>query len=114
MAEETDLEQRTERASSKRLQEARDQGRLPRSRELSIAVTLGASVIVMMAFGGSLSSGAQGWMQSALQPNAAAELAPAQMLQFVGAVTSRGFMLVSPLLIASFLAAIVAPLLVGG
>jgi flagellar biosynthetic protein FlhB len=114
MADDTDLDQRTERATQKRLQEARDQGRLPRSRELSIAVTLGSSVLFMMMAGGALSRGAQSWMHAALQPNAAADLAPAQMLGFAGAVATRGFMLVSPLLVGSFVAALLAPLLLGG
>ena len=114
MADDTDFDQKTERATSKRLQEARDQGRLPRSRELSIAVTLGASVLVLMGFGNMLGVSAQGWLRSALQPNAAADLAPMQMLQFAGSVASGGFMLVTPILIASFFAAIAAPLLVGG
>jgi len=114
VADETDFEQRTERATAKRLQEAREQGRLPRSRELSIAVTLGASVLGMTAFGGVLSHSAQAWMHSALQPRAAADLAPAQLLQEAGAVAASGFMLVGPLMLASFLAALAAPLLVGG
>lgn len=114
MADETDFDQRTERATAKRLQEARDQGRLPRSRELSIAVTLGAAVLGMTAFGGVLSRGAQSWMQSALQPGAPADLAPAQLLRHAGAVATSGFMLVGPLMFASFLAALAAPLLVGG
>src|ERR1043166_2040749 len=106
MADETDFDQKTERASAKRLQEARDQGRLPRSRELSIAVTLGSSVIVMMLAGATLSTRAQGGMQSALQPKAAADLQPAQLLQVVGAVTSHAFLIASPLMIASFAAAL--------
>ncbi len=59
MAEQQDSGQdRTEEPTEKRLREAREQGQIPRSRELSTAAVFGAGVLTLFALGGWMAQGA--------------------------------------------------------
>jgi flagellar biosynthetic protein FlhB len=59
MAEDSDLE-RTEPASAKRLQTARDDGNIPRSRELSTFAVTMTGVALLMTLGGKLGTSHHG------------------------------------------------------
>jgi flagellar biosynthetic protein FlhB len=65
MAESSEQE-RTEAATPKRREDARDEGRIPKSQELNAAVVLLGSALVMNAFGPSLAARLAETMQSAL------------------------------------------------
>lgn len=106
--------QRTERPTPKRLREAREKGELPRSRELSSAVVVGAGVAVLMGAGGSIASGAANWFRGALQLDVAMLDDPTRALTWAGSLVLHGFLIVLPLLIAGMLAAALGPLLLGG
>lgn len=106
--------QRTERATPKRLREARERGELPRSRELATAVVVGVGVIMLMATGAGVATRAADWLRQALQPDPALLDDPAAMLPWAGHLVFAGFAIVLPLLAAGVVAAIVGPLMLGG
>ncbi|MBI3529229.1 MAG: flagellar type III secretion system protein FlhB [Betaproteobacteria bacterium] len=113
MADENDFE-RTEPASPRRLEQAREEGQVARSQELNtfaLLATVGASIWVL---GGQLLSGLTGLMRSGLTLSAEDGFRAEQMARMLGRHGSAGFMTIAPVLAAAFLAALVAPLLLNG
>jgi flagellar biosynthetic protein FlhB len=106
--------QRTERATPKRLREAREKGELPRSRELSTAIVVGAGVLTLMGAGAGIAAKAADWLKLALQPDPALLAEPSRMLPWAGELVLRAFAIVLPLLAVGMIAAIVGPLALGG
>ncbi|MDA8128896.1 MAG: EscU/YscU/HrcU family type III secretion system export apparatus switch protein [Betaproteobacteria bacterium] len=107
MAEETDLS-RTEPASSRRLQQARRTGDVPRSAEFVAWTTL-ASALAVLAWLGPRLLGALRALTEAAFVHAAQPLSPA-MLQAAWSVAWAAL----PLLAVIFFSAVVAPLLLSG
>jgi flagellar biosynthetic protein FlhB len=107
MAEETDLS-RTEPASPRRLQEARSAGDVPRSAELTAWVAL-LSALGMLGWQAPRLLEALQALTSAAYIHAAQPLSPA----FVDAAHAA-LWAVLPVLAASFVAALVAPMLLSG
>jgi len=107
MAEETDLS-RTEPASPRRLQEARSAGDVPRSAELTAWVAL-LSALGMLGWQAPRLLEALQALTSAAYIHAAQPLSPA----FVDAAQAA-LWAVLPVLAASFVAALVAPMLLSG
>jgi len=68
MSENEEAGEKTEQPTEKRLRDAREEGNIPRSRELATAAVFGASVLALMAFSGSMASGSREWMKAALSP----------------------------------------------
>ncbi len=66
MSEAADREDRTEAPTSKRLDDARKRGDVPRSRELANVAVLGASVVVLLVMGPGVAHASLGWMRGAL------------------------------------------------
>lgn len=66
MSEHADREDRTEAPTSKRLEDARKRGDVPRSRELANVAVLGTSVITLMVMGKGVGRSSMGWMRDAL------------------------------------------------
>ena len=60
MAENEDGQEKTEQPTGKRLNKAREQGDIPRSRELATAMVFGAGAVALMSLGPMLARGAQG------------------------------------------------------
>lgn len=63
---ESDREDRTEQPTAKRLQQARERGDVPRSRELANVAVLGCASLALLATGPRVGSAAQGWLRGAL------------------------------------------------
>lgn len=63
---ESDREDRTEQPTAKRLQQARDRGDVPRSRELANVAVLGCASLALLATGPHVGTAAQGWLRGAL------------------------------------------------
>jgi flagellar biosynthetic protein FlhB len=113
MAEENDSE-RTEPASPRRLEQAREEGQVARSQELNtfaLLATVGASIWML---GGQLLSSLTGLMRSGLTLSASDGFQTGQMVYLLGQHGNTGFMTIAPVLAAAFLAALVAPLLLNG
>ncbi len=113
MAEDTGQE-RTERATPKRLREARERGQVARSRELNTALVMLAGAGVLMAAGGDMAAGALALMREGLSLHGADLQTPQAMVARLADALGAGFLAVTPLLAAVTLAAALAPLAVGG
>lgn len=106
--------EKTEQATPKRRREAREQGRVPRSRELSTAVVVGAGAVLLLSTGGRLAAGAVELMRAGLSFDAATLTDPAALPQRLAASFVQALWLVAPVLGATLLAALLAPMLIGG
>lgn len=113
MADENDLE-RTEPASPRRLEQAREEGQVARSQELNTFALLATVGVSIWVLGGQLLAGLTGLMRSGLTLSAEDGFHADQMVRLLGQHGSTGFMAVAPVLAAAFLAALVAPLLLNG
>ena len=113
MAENEDGQERTEQPSAKRLREARENGNLPRSRELATAAVFGAGVLALLASGPKLAHGSQAWLRDALRPDPALLHQPGRYFGHMGQLLLELLWVMLPLVAVSLLAAFVAPLAMG-
>jgi len=105
---------RTERASPKRLDEARKRGQVPRSPELNAAVVTLMTAGVLYGLGGTLSADLYDMMRDALTISRS-EIADERAAPLVfGTFLWRGMLIVAPVLVLTFIAAFVAPMTLGG
>lgn len=105
---------RTERASPKRLEEARKRGQVPRSPELNAAVVTLMAAGVLYGLGGTLAADLYDLMRDALTI-ARSELADERAAPLVfGTFLWRGMAIAAPVLVLTFVAAFVAPMTLGG
>src|SRR5277367_2942222 len=113
MAEDSDLE-RTEPASSRRLERAREEGQVARSRELSTFMLLISGGAAMWWFGGHAVGEFKSWLARALtiDPRLAydSDLATSRLTDF----SIDALIIVGPLLGLMFIAAAASPMLLGG
>lgn len=107
-------EEKTLPATEKRKRDAREKGQLPRSRELSTAVVMGAGAALMIAWGDTLGRRAFSFMQGGLRFDAAMLSDPSRMPAAIGNAILSGLLIVAPIMFATFFAALVAPMLIGG
>jgi len=114
MAENENGAERTEQPTPKRLEDARKDGNIPRSRELGTVAVFGAGVVLLMAAGGMMARGALIWMRSALSPELLHVGSGQLFAQHMGHLLLRFFWIISPLLVVCLLACAIAPLLMGG
>ena len=113
MAEEQDLD-RDLPASQKRLDEARERGQTPRSRELTTAALLLAGAACLAGIGPQVTGQALEFLHRGLNVSRAAAFDPALSLQVAGELVRQGMLPVLPILGVLFLAALLAPLAIGG
>lgn len=113
MADENDFE-RTEPASPRRLEQAREEGQVARSQELNTFALLATVGVSVWLLGSQLLAGLTGLMRSGLTLSAGDGFQTGQMVNLLGRHGASGFMTIAPVLAASFLAALVAPLLLNG
>ncbi|HET8757054.1 MAG TPA: flagellar biosynthesis protein FlhB [Solirubrobacteraceae bacterium] len=113
MADGHDRDQRTEAPTQKRLQDARERGEVPRSRELTGAAVMIAGSAALLLLGGGMAAQLGGFMRDALSAQVldAAAPGPAQLL---GRALLDGGIALAPLFAAVTLAAVLAPALLGG
>jgi flagellar biosynthesis protein FlhB len=111
---ENDAQERTEQATPKRLEEARKKGQIPRSRELTTAaVTLvGGGALYML--GGKITGQMAEMMRRSLALSRDEATDSAFLVPAFGRAAADGLWLSAPLLLAVALAAIIAPLALGG
>ncbi|MDP3858395.1 MAG: flagellar biosynthesis protein FlhB [Stagnimonas sp.] len=105
---------RTERATPKRRADARKKGQLPRSRELSAAAVVLAGAGGVLAWGGSAAAKAGALLRDSFASVGPALDDPSQLPRLAGAVVAQGFAPVLPILAVTTVAALAAPLLIGG
>ena len=113
MAEENDFE-RTEPASPRRLEQAREEGQVARSQELNTFALLATVGLSVWFLGNQLLEGLTGMMRSGLTLSSGDGFETIQMVNLLGRHGASGFMTVAPVLLAAFLAALLAPMLMNG
>lgn len=113
MAEESDLE-KTEPASPRRLEKAREEGNVARSRELVTFVLLATAVAGLWAMAGPLGSHFRATLGHGLRFERAAAFDSSFMLTQAGLLAMQALVAMAPLMGMLVLAALVAPLMLGG
>ena len=113
MAEDSDLE-RTEPASARKLEQARERGNVPRSRELATLAVLLASTAIMALLGVYMFQGLDRVMQNALSFDLADMATPEMMGRNLMEAGLDGVLLYLPLAIAVVVAAVGANLMLSG
>ncbi len=113
MAEESDLE-KTEDPSPRRLEQAREEGQVPQSRELStfLVTVTGAAALLLM--GNWMATRVAGLMRDGFAFDRAAAFEPALMLEMMQRMLSGALLTLMPLFLALLVAAVAAPILLGG
>ncbi|HEV2440946.1 MAG TPA: flagellar biosynthesis protein FlhB [Steroidobacteraceae bacterium] len=114
MAENENEQERSEKPTAKRLEEARKEGRVPRSVELNAAAVLLVGAGGLHFLGGSIGGGLFDLMKSSLSIAPAEAVDPGLALSAASAEMARGLTVCAPILGLTLIAALVAPLAVGG
>lgn len=113
MAEESDLE-RTEPASSRRLEQAREEGNVPQSRELMAFMVLAAGAGAFWVLGGWLSQRSSNLMRHGLSFGRDAAFDTSLMTVSARALTEEAFVIAGPIFLLAIAAALVTPFMIGG
>lgn len=113
MAEESDLE-KTEPASPQRLEKAREEGNVPRSRELATFVLLGAAGAGLWLTSGSLGNTMRAALVQGLHFDRASAFDPSHMLARAGLMVVESLLALAPLFGLMLIAAVAGPLMLGG
>ncbi|HZT04193.1 MAG TPA: flagellar biosynthesis protein FlhB [Steroidobacteraceae bacterium] len=107
-------QERTERPTAKRLEKAREEGQVPRSAELNAAAVLLVTAAGLHFLGGSIGAALFDIMKSALSISPAEAVDPGLALSAASAQMLRALMACAPVLGLTMVAALVAPLTLGG
>lgn len=112
MAEDSDLE-RTEPASSRRLEQARQEGQVPRSREIGAFLVLMVSAGVFWMAGGWMVQSTSAMLKRGLSFDAQALSDPMLMVGRLGGTALEALTSVGPLILAIVVAALASPFFLG-
>lgn len=114
MAEGNDGQEKTEQPTEKRLRESREQGQVPRSRELATAAVFGSGVLVLMGLGGDIGQRVASWLADALGRVGTrvgdARLLPSHFFDLLGSL----LLIALPIALAALAACFLGPALLGG
>jgi flagellar biosynthetic protein FlhB len=113
MAEESDLE-RTEPASSRRLEQAREEGNVPHSRELAAFMVLAASAVAFWTLGHWMSAGIADVLRNGLHFPREAVFDVGLMRARTGDLAIAALIVVAPVFLAILAAVAATPFLMGG
>jgi flagellar biosynthesis protein FlhB len=113
VAEDSDLE-KTESATPRRLEKAREEGQVARSRELASFALLFAGFFGMWGLAGPIGMHLQSMMRSAFTFDHTYVLDTRRMLIGAGSAGREGLLAVAPVLMLTALAALLAPMALGG
>ena len=113
MAEESDLE-KTESATPKRLEKAREEGQVTRSRELASFALLAAGFFGVWGMSGPISEHLQSILRGAFTFDHATVLDTRQMMIGAANAGKEGLFAVLPVLLLAAFAALAAPMALGG
>lgn len=113
MSEDSDQE-KTEEPTSKRLEDAQKKGQIARSRELNTFVMLITSATLLLMLGGQMGNSLLAMMRSQFQLSLEIIFDPASPIIYFKQLMIDGVMLIAPFIAVLMVAAIVAPLALGG
>jgi len=113
VAEDSDLE-KTEQASPKRLEKAREEGDVPRSRELATVTVLFATGMIFLMMGNQLDQALKAMMSSGLEFNRALAFEPTLLLMKITEMISSLLLAFAPFALILIVIAIASPVMIGG
>lgn len=113
MAEDSDLE-KTEQPSARRLEQAREEGQVPQSRELSTFLVLITGVSGLWLMGGWISGRILGLLREGFHIERAVAFDTRLMLESFGDLFTDALLTMLPLFVILLVAAVAAPILIGG
>lgn len=113
MAEESDLE-KTEDPTPRRLEQAREEGQVPQSRELSTFLVMMAGVVVMWVVGQWFSARIVTLVKSGLIFDSTTAMDTTRMVVILEDILTQALLTVAPLFFVLMIAAVGAPILMGG
>jgi len=113
MSENENGAERTEQPSAKRLEDARKDGNLPRSRELGTVAVFAAGVAAFMADGGAMAQAALRWMRAALSPERGLYNSPELLFGHWGHLLLQLMRVIAPLMLVCLVACALSPLIMG-
>jgi flagellar biosynthetic protein FlhB len=116
MAEEggSQAQDKTEEPTPKRLQDAKEKGQVPRSRELNTTVVLMAGAAGIFMLGDGMGTRLSAMMRESLTFGHKLAFDSGAPLKVLADTLMSALGLVAPFLVLTFIAALVAPLLIGG
>jgi flagellar biosynthesis protein FlhB len=115
MAEnETDRHERTEAPTQKRLDEARRDGQIPRSRELTAAAVMVSAGILLLTMGGSLGARLGDMLRNGLSLSRAQAFDDGAVTRAFGDLSISAMWAIAPVLGITLIMALAAPLALGG
>lgn len=114
MADVDNQQERTERATPKRVKDARERGQVPRSRELSTTLVLLAGAGCLYGAGSFISGHLASHLRASLEFRPGWLDSPGAIVPALGAAVVQAIIDVSPLFAVVFGAAMIAPLALGG
>ena len=113
MAADSELE-KSESASPRRLEQAREEGQVPHSRELATFISLMVGVVALYVLGRWGGHRLMTIMKSGLSLPRGLVFEPGAMGRMLESLAADALLTIAPLLVASVIAALVTPFLVGG
>ena len=113
MAEDSDLE-RTEPPSARRIEQAREDGDVPRSRELSTCTVLMAAALGIWFLGGGVIRQMESMLVSVLALDRASIYDPNLLITRIGGNIGQLLLVFAPFAVLLIIAALASPLLIGG
>ncbi|MFY0642256.1 MAG: flagellar biosynthesis protein FlhB [Bermanella sp.] len=114
MAEGDSSQEKTEEPTAKRLQKAREDGQIPRSKELSTSLVLIVGALSLWIFGGFIFSGAENIFRFNFTLERSHLFDDKEMVIHLSASALEAILVISPVMIALIIAAILGPLALGG
>ncbi|MDZ7654049.1 MAG: flagellar type III secretion system protein FlhB [Burkholderiaceae bacterium] len=114
MADTDNAQEKTLEPSAKRLEDARREGQVPRSRDLAHLLLLGSAAGLLFAMSGPLMDAGKRLIARGLTFDAATVADPARMTGRLGELFASSFLALAPVLAVLLVAAIAAPLAIGG
>ena len=114
MSENEQAGEKTELPTEKRLKQARDDGNIPRSRELATAAVFTAGVLALSIFSTSITAKSVAWMRLALKPDVALLNEPSRLLGHAGQMALQLMLAITPLMVVCLIASFASPLIMGG
>jgi len=114
MAESEDGQERTEQPTQKRLQDAREKGEVPRSRELNTTVILLAGAGGLLVLGGALGEGLARSLAAGLALDRGKLFDPRHAVEMLGGQLTDAFLLLLPFVAVALVAVFIPPMVIGG
>jgi flagellar biosynthetic protein FlhB len=111
---ENDAQERTERPTAKKLEDARKKGKVPRSVDLGAAAVTLAAVGALMLFGKAAGDGLMAMLADGLSVTGRDLAHDDLMVRSLGELGTLALLAVTPLLVAMLVAALAAPAMIGG